>query len=206
MLIILIRFAVAVGATLAASLFSSMKSLFFLALSVPVLAGPAAAQSGQPADADGQLRVSIELPRLSVAEYHEPYVAVWIADANEEVQANLAVWYMQGSGPEGEGATWLKDLRQWWRRAGRSMSVPVDGITSATRRPGAHELVVNAGDERLVALADGQYTLIVEAVREVGDRELLRLPFNWQAGEVADVIAQGAAELGGVRLHVSRPR
>lgn len=59
-----------------------------------------------PAQAD-QLIIDVELPRFDVAEYHKPYVAIWIAKPNHSVAANLAVWYQQEDGPEGEGETWL---------------------------------------------------------------------------------------------------
>ncbi len=39
-----------------------------------------------------ELTVSIELPVLEVAEYHEPYVALWIENEKGE-STNLAVWY-----------------------------------------------------------------------------------------------------------------
>ncbi|MDX1550041.1 MAG: DUF2271 domain-containing protein, partial [Lysobacter spongiicola] len=61
------------------------------------------------------LDVTLEIPRLNVAEYHRPYVAVWIERPDHSVAANLAVWYdddMKGD----EGTKWLKDMRQWWRR------------------------------------------------------------------------------------------
>ena len=50
-----------------------------------------------PALAAG-LDVSVEIPRLNVAEYHRPYVAIWVepADAKADVPgtpATLAVWY-----------------------------------------------------------------------------------------------------------------
>jgi hypothetical protein len=52
------------------------------------------------------------------------------------------------------------------------------------------------------ALTGGNYTLVVEAAREVGGRELLRLPFSVPAGGAAT--AQGSGELGAVRLTVRR--
>ena len=32
---------------------------------------------------------------------------------------------------------WLPDLRQWWRKSGRTLQVPVDGVTGPTRPAGA---------------------------------------------------------------------
>ena len=39
------------------------------------------------------LSVNVEIPRLNVAEYHRPYVAMWIERSNQSVAANLAVWF-----------------------------------------------------------------------------------------------------------------
>src|SRR5688500_3115960 len=81
------------------------------------------------------LAVTVEVPSMSVAEYHRPYLAIWIERPDQTVAANLAVWYSV-KGSNGEGTKWLKDLRQWWRRAGRDLTLPIDGLSGATRAPG----------------------------------------------------------------------
>jgi hypothetical protein len=156
-----------------------------------LVAGPAAAQT---------LDLTITIPKMSVAEYHRPYVAVWL-EKEGAAPRSLAVWYdfdMKAN----EGTKWLRDVRQWWRASGRSMSFPADGVTGATRAPGTHKLSFTAGKGPMPALSGGPYTLVVEAAREVGGRELLRLPFSVPAGGTAT--AQGAHELGAVRLTVRR--
>src|SRR5690606_16025843 len=84
-----------------------------------------------PSALAAELNVTVEVPRLEVAEYHRPYVAVWLEQGRREVVANLAVWY-DVEMPNGEGKEWLKDMRQWWRRTGRSLEMPVDAFTGAT--------------------------------------------------------------------------
>lgn len=51
------------------------------------------------------LGASIEVPRLSVSEYHRPYVAAWIERQDNTVAATLAVWYdiRTKNNAEGEG-------------------------------------------------------------------------------------------------------
>lgn len=142
------------------------------------------------------LSVSVEIPNLAVAEYHRPYVAVWIEDADQKIAANLAVWYQQ----RGDHTKWLPDLRQWWRRGGRDLAVPVDGLTGATRPAGQHRLVFDAAQPPLSKLAPGQYALVVEAVREVGGREAVRLPFEWPVKSAKRDTASGTKELGVVAL------
>ena len=79
------------------------------------------------------LDLSIEIPRLKVAEYHRPYVAAWIERPDNSVAANLLVWYDVDM-KNGEGTKWLKDIRQWWRRSGRTLKMPVDGVSGRCGR------------------------------------------------------------------------
>ena len=63
------------------------------------------------------MKVSIEIPRLNVAEYHRPYVAVWLEKPDQSFVGNIAVWYDLKL-KDNEGTKWLKDMRQWWRKSG----------------------------------------------------------------------------------------
>lgn len=148
----------------------------------------------------GDLTLSIDIPQLEVAEYHRPYLAVWIANPDHSVAANLAVWY-DVEMKNGKGEEWLKDLRQWWRKSGRSLDMPVDGISGPTRAPGTHKIELKASDPKLAELAAGEYQIVVEASREVGGRELLRLPFNW-CGEATNQTISGESELGEITLTI----
>ncbi|GAB3056952.1 DUF2271 domain-containing protein [Stenotrophomonas tumulicola] len=148
------------------------------------------------------LDINVEVPKLNVAEYHRPYVAVWLEGADQKVAANLSVWYQQTGNSEGHGTKWLPDLRQWWRKSGRTLDVPVDGVTGPTRPVGKHALSFDDRQPALKQLAPGSYTLVVEAVREVGGRELLKIPFTWPAKAAQNGSAQGSTELGQVTLAV----
>ena len=109
----------------------------------------------------------------------------------------VAVWYdhdMRG----GEGTKWLRDVRQWWRASGRSMRFPADGVTGATRAPGTHKIGFSRA--QLGAQAPGQYTLVIEAAREVGGRELVRIPFTWPGKAGGGGKAAGKNELGAVSI------
>jgi hypothetical protein len=147
------------------------------------------------------LSVAVEIPRLSVAAYHKPYLAMWIERPGEGAVATLAVWYDVAEKNE-EGEKWLKDLRMWWRRTGRELQLPADGITGATRAPGSHQLTFKTGKAPLTALPPGRYELVIEAAREAGGRELLRVPFEWPVNAPVSVSAQGADELGSVSLEI----
>lgn len=155
------------------------------ALTAPVVAAAA------PATMD----VTITIPQWKVAEYHKPYVAIWVEKAGAPAKT-VAVWYDYDM-KNNEGTKWLRDVRQWWRAAGRTMTFP-NGITGATRAPGAQKISFSRA--QLGANAAGEYTLVIEAAREVGGRELLRIPFTWPAKAGAGGRAAGKTELGAVSV------
>jgi hypothetical protein len=84
-------------------------------------------------------------------------------------------------------------------RRGRSMKFPANGITGATKCTGTHKLSFKRAQR---CDGPGNYTLVVEAAREVGGRELLRLPFSLAAKGGAGGRAAGTTELGAVSLAV----
>ncbi|MHA6719680.1 DUF2271 domain-containing protein [Sphingomonas sp. RS6] len=155
-----------------------------------------------PATAGAQtVDLSVELPRMKVAEYHRPYVAIWL-EKEGSAPRTLSVWYdVDKRG--GEGTKWLRDVRQWWRAAGRTMQFPADGVSGATRAPGVQKLRLSGGKGAMPVLTPGNYTLVVEAAREVGGREVVRLPFSWN-GKTATASTKGTSELGAVALTITR--
>ncbi|KAB7647758.1 DUF2271 domain-containing protein [Polymorphobacter fuscus] len=165
------------------------RTLISHSLALGIAAAPAAAET---------LDLGIVIPRMTVAEYHRPYVAVWLEQPSAAPRA-LSVWY-DGAKKDNEGAKWLADVRQFWRAAGRSLRFPADGISGATRAPGEQKLSFATGRGPLPTLAPGNYTLLVEAAREVGGREVVRLPFAWPPKPGAVVKAAGTSELGTVSL------
>lgn len=150
-------------------------------------AAPALAASGS---------VSVTIPRLPVAEYHKPYVAIWLEQPGQPART-VAVWYSPKGEAREPGTKWLADIRTWWRKGGRSLALPADGISGATRGPGVHKVALP-----LNGLAPGAYTLNVEAAREVGGRELVSLPFTLPARGGQSRRAAGRTELGAVALDI----
>ena len=160
----------------------------------------AGAVIGAPAGA-ADLKLSIELPTLAVAEYHRPYVAMWIESTDQKFVDNLAVWYEIKKGNGAEGIKWLKDMRTWWRKSGRELTLPIDGVTSATRAPGEHQITFGTAKGALSTLKPGSYQVVIEAAREVGGREMLRIPFTWPAS-AQSAETKGEHELGKVALNL----
>ena len=144
------------------------------------------------AAAPATMDVTITIPRLKVAEYHRPYVAIWVEKAGAPAKT-VAVWYDYDM-KNNEGTKWLRDVRQWWRASGRALSLPADGVSGATRAPGASKVSFAP------KLAPGQYTLMIEAAREVGGREVVKLPFSWPPKPGQKLAAAGKTELGAVSV------
>ncbi|HEY0295650.1 MAG TPA: DUF2271 domain-containing protein [Bordetella sp.] len=164
---------------------------------LPLLFVGAIARSAHAAD----LNVNVELPRLDTAEYHRPYVAIWIESADQSTARDLAVWYDVAK-RNNAGTQWLKDLRLWWRRSGRDQQMPVDGVSGATRPAGKHELSFAGAAKPLADLKPGSYAVVVEAARESGGHELVRVPFDWPPKQASQPAAQGHAELGAIALDI----
>jgi hypothetical protein len=165
------------------------KTIYFAAGSL--IASPAVA---------GEITVKFDIPRLKVAEYHKPYVAVWIEDANGKAVATLDAWYDIDKKGEDAGTKWLPDLRTWWRRAGRTLKMPANGVSGPTQGPGPQSLVFKEGAGPFKKLAPGSYKLSVEAVREVGGREVVSVPFQWPPAGTRSASAKGSKELGAVSV------
>lgn len=135
--------------------------------------------------------VTVTIPRLDVAEYHRPYVAIWLEPAGGGTARTLGVWYDVKKRGNEPGTKWLADLRAWWRKGGRSMAMPADGVSGATRAPGQYSIPLPAD------LKPGQYVLNVEAARETGGRELVSVPLSIPKPTAR---AAGKAELDAVAV------
>lgn len=134
--------------------------------------------------------ISVTIPKVPVAEYHKPYVVGWLEPVAGGEAKTVFVWYDVKKGGREPGTKWLADLRSWWRKGGRSLKLPADGISGATRAPGTYQI-------RMPNVPAGQYVLKVEAARETGGRELVSVPITVPSGKGA---ASGKTELGAVTV------
>lgn len=165
-----------------------MKLRYSIALSLPL-----ASASAMGAD----LALKLDVPQLNVAEYHRPYIAAWLESADQKVVTNLAVLY-DTKKKDNAGTKWLKDMRQWWRKSGRDLAMPMDGVSGATKAPGEVSLTFPGAKAALDKLPAGNYTLLVEAAREAGGREVVKVPLQWPPKSAQNLTGQGKEELGAV--------
>ncbi|EJL6397396.1 DUF2271 domain-containing protein [Vibrio cidicii] len=139
----------------------------------------------------GTLEIEFSLPKIEGGMYARPYVAVWIEDDQGQPVRTVALWQKDD--------TWLKDLRQWWRKVGRYDRELVDAITSATRPAGQYRLQWDGKDQQGNELAHGQYHFFAEVVREHGGRDVIRQPMNLSHAPV-NYQLDATHETGQVRL------
>jgi hypothetical protein len=165
-----------------------MKLRYSIAMSLPL-----ASASAMGAD----LALKLDVPQLNVAEYHRPYIAAWLENADQKVVTNLAVLY-DTKKKDNAGTKWLKDMRQWWRKSGRDVAMPMDGVSGATKAPGEVSMTFPGAKAALDKLPAGQYTLLVEAAREAGGREVVKVPLQWPPKSAQNLTGQGKEELGAV--------
>lgn len=144
-------------------------------------------------------KLEITIPQMDVSEYHRPYVSVWVENADKSQIKNILVWYQINKDTK-KGEKWLKDMRKWWRTSGRKLEFPIDGVSSPTKPPGKHSVDITEALNDLPALKEGEYKLCVEAAREVGGRELIKVPFKWDGKALTAIAVAGSEELGEITL------
>ncbi len=169
-----------------------MKVTIFSILFVLMVFNSTAEESKQ---ANDRVLIEFALPVLEVDPYHRPYVAIWIETANREAVKTLAVW--------SEKDTWLKDMRQWWRKVGRIKKEDLDGVSGATHKPGQYRIAWDGLNYLGKAVAPGEYLLNIESVREEGGRSYLRQKISLDQSQSAKEFTLPAdAEIGPIKVIV----
>jgi hypothetical protein len=97
-----------------------------------------------------------------------PYLAVWVEDADGELVNTIALWFQQTQ----KGIKYLNDLRRWIAVDGTQATV--DTISSPTRTPGDYSLVWDGTTAAGEMVAAGEYYICIESAREHGPYSLIR--------------------------------
>jgi FAD:protein FMN transferase len=130
--------------------------------------------------ADGwEFRIDFEInrPEDGGGRYRRPYVAVWVENAEGFPVRNLILWVSQtGSGP----FQWLPDLKRWYladqARKKLDKTELVLTLSRPTRPPGKYSVVWNGLDDHKKPLPRGKYTICIDAAREHGTSQSIRIP------------------------------
>jgi hypothetical protein len=116
--------------------------------------------------------------------FHNPFVAVWIEDANEALVRNVSLNYELG-----KGSRWLHDLTRWYGVYNRNATAlgadRVQEVSGPTRIPGTYSLVWDGRDEAKNLVPHGTYYVCVEAAVEKGSYQLMREAIQLTGAPVA---------------------
>ncbi len=122
--------------------------------------------------AGGELAVSFTFaPSSSDGRIQNPYIAVWVEDADGNLVKTISLWYEQSR----KGSKWLSDLRQWALVSGSTVD---ETTSSATQVAGDYSVVWDGTDLDGNAVSQGDYVLYVEAAREHGPYEITSTPLT----------------------------
>lgn len=149
---------------------------------------------GLAIDDTSVMKVEIIIPELKVNPYHKPYVAVWLETIDRKYVTTIKLM--------ANDKEWYKDLRQWWRKAGRQ-NVNIDGVTGATKRPGLVKLNWRGLNESGQKVPAGEYWINVESSREEGGRDYSRHKVT--LGQKNSMTIAGKTEFGDINIHVFTP-
>ncbi|OJW12338.1 MAG: hypothetical protein BGO49_21010 [Planctomycetales bacterium 71-10] len=133
----------------------------------------AKADGGWGDDHELLVRFTIKKPEEK-GRYRRPYVAVWVKGPDGKPVRNLVFWVSQGgSGP----FQWLPDLKRWHADVMTRVKVTKFDpfvIAQPTRPPGEYSVAWDGKDDKGDPVKPGEYTVLIEAVREQGGYGLIR--------------------------------
>ena len=101
-----------------------------------------------------------------------PYVVVYIDDADANPVRTVSLW--------AQDASWIRELRRWYRgdraRAAAQGTSILSTVTSPTRNPGRYTVVWDGRDDRGEPVAQGEYFVCLETVRQGSSDYFTREP------------------------------
>jgi len=166
------------------------------------------AQADAPAKAPVELLelvVKFELNKPDDEQYHRPYVAVWLENA-DNFPVRTAVLWIQTTQP---GPRWHRDLLRWFKndrvRKLADEKNLIGVISGATRGPGEYKAVFDGRDDSGKPLKPGKYTLYIEAAREHGTYQLIRHPLQLSAEPIAEARLKSNVEIKSASVEYRKP-
>jgi len=167
-------------------------------------AGTAAADTAAPAagatfPAGGELVVNFTYTSTeSGGRVHNPYIAVWVEDADGEMITTISLWMKASEAKYLRELTRFNDGESTYVDAGGDL----DAVTSATRQAGAYSVTWNGTGIDGAPVAQGSYFICIEAAREHGPYELIREAFTVGAEGFTQALADNG-ELGAASIELT---
>lgn len=125
----------------------------------------AATPSGDPIPTGASLTIDFTFTADGGGRVRNPYVAVWIEDAQGALVKPIAVWYRERE------AKYLDKLSRWATVDGSDTTLQT--VSSATKPAGSYSLVWDGTDGSGAPVVQGDYVVCVEAAREHGPYDLV---------------------------------
>lgn len=142
---------------------------------VPTTAAAASATSGtgDAFPAGGKLVVDFTYAASSGPRVNNPFIAVWIEDAEGALVRTVSLWFKRAE------SKYLQELRRWYSvDQGGATDGAVDTVSGATRVAGTASVVWDGTDGDGSPVVQGTYFVCIEAAREHGPYELVRDPID----------------------------
>lgn len=145
------------------------------------LAAPIAPQPEGGAEPAFEMLVRVEINKPAGANpYRRPYLAVWLEDEKGFPVRTISLLVSFG----GPGPKWINDLKRWYKSDKERLKIDKTDrlytVSKSTRPPGRFEMVWDGKDDQGKVLPDGAYTLYIEAAREHGTYQLIRVPVTFE--------------------------
>lgn len=146
-----------------------------------------------------QVGIGYEIAYAPAVEYFNPFVAIWISDAQGRVVRTL---FHLGNRPR----RYLNSNYVWWSGFNGDGHGPdkLESVTRPTRRPGRYTVVWDGRDDKGVLVGQGRYVVNIEMTREHGGHSLQTLPLDLGQTPVTATVS-GQGESGAATARYGRP-
>jgi hypothetical protein len=123
-----------------------------------------------------ELLISYTIATQQGFRTHRPYVAVWLEDKDGKSVRTLNLYVQTGR----RGPRWIPDLRRWFRREEDRKKVAggdlVATVSAPTRDAGKYSVAWDGKNDKGELVAQGDFTVCIEAAREHGTYQLITQP------------------------------
>jgi thiamine biosynthesis lipoprotein len=151
-------------------------------------AGPRATPAADAATAAPAFTAKLAIDVTpTVANRHQPFVAVWITDTTGKHVRTLAFW--------GDKPKYQREMTKWWGLNHTDTQL-IDAITRATRAVGKYSLDWDGLDQSGAAVAPGTYMFWLEVAFEDGAHSAKSATMSCGATDASATIPQAAAFTG----------